>query len=168
MDRKTMIYTDAYGDDNVVAPVLNMYRDNNNLYVGLEEYDPELEDWDSFCSVTVNTAFDLPFLESAINMEYGGQAKIDFLLKNGFGSLTGTKVRSGREEFPVFRFSAEKLKELNPTFFAEYCKIHGHSLDDCSALVDQIQFATIKKNCQNNCSSDIQKNVVSKDNSEER
>lgn len=140
MDRELLVYRDNFGDDNKVAVALNMYRDNNNLYVGLEEYDAEYDFWDSFCDVTVNIRT-LPFLESAINVEFGGQEKIDFLIQNGFGELTDKKLRSGFLEFPVFRFNAEKLKEFDPEFFEKYAKEHGRSYDDHSDLNGKISAA---------------------------
>lgn len=137
MDRKMFVYKDNSGDENDVALVLNMYNNNNNLYVGLEEYDKEYDYWDSFCDVTVNVC-KLPFLESAINIEFGGKEKIDFLVQNGFGELTGQSIPSGFCTFPVFRFNADKLKELAPEFFEEYARENGKGIDE------QIQDAKIK------------------------
>lgn len=116
MKNQMFVYTDNYGDDNDVRLVLDMYRDNNNLFVGLEEHDEEFDFWDSYCDVTVNIVR-LPFLESAINMNYGGQEKIDFLVKNGFGEPAGYSLSSGFCTYPVFRFNADKIKELDPAFF---------------------------------------------------
>ena len=143
MDRNMFVYKDNFGDDNNVALVLNMYRDNNNLYVGLEEYDKEYDFWDPYCDVTVNIRT-LPFLESAINIEFGGQGKIDFLTQNGFGQLTDKKLRSGFLEFPVFRFNAEKLKNLDPEFFEKYSKEHGISIEIHPRLDEQIANAESK------------------------
>ena len=143
MERNMFVYKDNFGDDNKVALVLNMYRDNNNLYVGFEEYDEEFDFWSPFCDVTVNIR-SLPYLESAINIELGGQEKIDFLTQNGFGELTDKKLRSGFLEFPVFRFNAEKLKELDPDFFSKYAKEHGRSTAERSGLDEQI--ASAEKN----------------------
>lgn len=140
MNRNMFVYRDNFGDENNVALVLNMYRDNNNLYIGLEEHDEEFDFWDPFCDVTVNVRT-LPFLESAINIEFGGQEKIDFLIQNGFGELTDKKLRSGFLEFPVFRFNAEKLKELDPAFFAKYAREHGMSVDKHPTLDEQISSA---------------------------
>lgn len=157
MDRTMFVYTDNFGDENGVALVLDMYRDNNNLYIGLEEYDEEYEFWDPYCDVTVNIRT-LPFLESAINIEFGGQEKIDFLTRNGFGELTDKKLRSGFLEFPVFRFNAQKLKELDPAFFAEYAKEHGMSVDERSGLDDKISAA--EKAQKDQASSDKSKDMV--------
>lgn len=128
MERNMYTYIDNYGDENPVSLKLNMYRDNGNLFVGLEEYDEDLEDWDSYCNVTKNIV-ELPYLESAINMDYGGQEKIKFLTDNGFGVLTDKTVREGGVVYPVFRFDMDKLKEIDPEFFVKYAKEHGCQLD---------------------------------------
>jgi len=134
MDKRMFDYRDSYGN-NSVALVLDMYRDNGNLFIGLEEYDKEYDYWDSYCDVTVNVG-KLPFLESAINTEYNGPAKVDFLLQNGFGELTGKSIPSGFCTFPVFKFNADKLKELDPEFFEKYAKEHGVSLDERDVVQD--------------------------------
>ena len=143
MDREIFTYIDNYGDENKVALVLNMYKDNGNLFVGLEEYDEDLEDWDSYCNVTKNIC-ELPYLESAINMDYGGQEKIKFLTDNGFGELTDKTVREGRDVYPVFRFYEDKLKEVDSDFFAKYAKEHGREPDGLIELDEQIRSASEK------------------------
>lgn len=143
MDKNMFVYKDNFGDDNNVALVLSMYRDYNNLYVGLEEYDDEFDFWSPYCDVTVNIR-SLPFLESAINIEFGGQEKIEFLVQNGFGELTNKELRSGFLEFPIFRFNADKLKELDPRFFEEYARAHGKVVDELPGLEEQISKATVK------------------------
>lgn len=127
MERKNFIYTDNFGDDNQVSVVFDMYRDNDNLFIGLEEYDEEFDYWDSYCDVTVNVG-NLPFLESAININLGGQEKIDFLVKNGFGELTDKILLSGFCKYPVFKFNEDKLKELDPEFFTKYAVAHGKEI----------------------------------------
>lgn len=140
-ERKTFVYKSAYGDATV-ALTLNSYADNNNLYVGVEEYDKEYSYWSPFCDLTVNVGA-LPFLESAIDVTYSGQEKVNFLVENGFGELTGEKILSGFVYFPVFRFNAEKLKEIDPEFFGEYAKAHGREADVAPSLNDKIKNAEI-------------------------
>ena len=162
MKKDILIYTDNYGDDNEVAVVLDMYRDNDNLFVGLEEYDEELDLWDSYCHVTVNVG-KLPFLESAINMKYGGQEKIQFLVQNGFGVLTDKKLRSGGEVYPVFRFNEEKLKELAPELFEKYAKAHESEVVSPFSLNAKISAANQVKRDLNSKSRTMDKASVNKD-----
>lgn len=140
MVKKMFVYTDNYGDDNNVRLVLNMYRDNDNLFVGLEEHDNEFDFWSPYCDVTVNIS-KLPFLESAINVNLGGQEKITFLIKNGFGALTDKILSSGFCQYPVFRFNAEKLKELDPEFFEKYALAHRQDIGELVPLNEQINDA---------------------------
>lgn len=128
-----------FGEDNEVALVLGMYEDNT-LYVGFEKYNEELRSWSPYCDLTINEGT-LPYLESAINIDFAGQEKIDFLVQNGFGELTGRAQQSGFIEFPVFKFNAEKLKAVDPEFFAEYTKENGVSLDGRSSLNNKINTA---------------------------
>lgn len=132
-----MIYVDRFGDSNRVIPKINTYANNNNLYVGLDGYDDEYSCWDPYCDVTVNVG-KLPFLESAIDINNNGDKIIAFLEQNGFGQLTEKAIPSGYCWFPVFRFNAEKLKEIDAAGFAAYEKAHGR---DTKTLEEQINAA---------------------------
>lgn len=132
-----MIYVDQFGYPNRVVPKINTYANNNNLYVGLDGYDDEYSCWDPYCDVTVNVG-KLPFLESAIDTNNNGNKIIAFLEHNGFGRLTGKMLPSGYCWFPVFRFNAEKLKEIDAVGFAAYEKAHGR---DAKTLEEQIDAA---------------------------
>ena len=132
-----MIYVDIFGNSNRVVPKINTYANNNNLYVGLDGYDDEYSCWDPYCDVTVNVR-KLPFLESAIDTNNNGNRIIAFLEQNGFGELTQKVVPSGFCVFPVFRFNAEKLKEIDAAGFAEYEKAHGRG---AKTLAEQIEAA---------------------------
>ena len=140
MENNVLIYTDNYGDEIEVKPVLNMYVDNNNLYLGLESYDEELEGWDSYCDVTVNI-FKLPFLESALDLTCSGVEKVSFLVNNGFGQLTGQVLASGFCTYPVFRFDADKLMEIDSQAFIAYATANGIDIDVHSSLDEQIKAA---------------------------
>lgn len=143
MDEKSYILTDSYGDEVEVIPKLNMYRDNDNLYIGLDSFDEDLEGWDSYCDLTVNL-FELPYLESAVDITYSGEEKIKFLTENGFGEPTGQTIASGFCVFPVFRFNEDKLKEIDPVLFAQYAKAHGKEIEQHSSLNEQIKDAEQK------------------------
>lgn len=120
-----LTYVGFLGEEYKVVPKLNMYANNNNLYVGLDYYDSEYECWVPFCDITVNVQ-NLPFLESAIDTNNNGAGVLKFLLDNGFGVLTDKVQFSGYCAFPVFCFNKEKLKEIDPEMFAEYEKAAGH------------------------------------------
>ena len=142
-------YEDAYGDKIEVFPVFNMYSYNNNLYLGLECDEDGYRG--SYCTITVNIC-ELPYLQSAIDITYSEEQKINFLLQNGFGKLTDKAIRSGYCNFPVFEFSAEKLKEINPDFFKVYSLAYGK---DISRLEDRIKnVSSMNENAQHKAGKD--------------
>lgn len=126
-----------------VFPTMDMYRNNNNLYLGLDYWDQELEIRDSWCDLTVNVG-NLPYLHSAIDTDLSGEDKIRFLIENGFAEDTGKTLLSGFCTFPVFRFREDKLRELNPEVFAAYAKAHGREKEENSPLDHQISEAAGK------------------------
>ena len=75
---------------------------NGNIYVGLGP---------SFCDVTVNI-MPLHHWEGAIDTPNLKELS-SFLIENGIAIDTGKKIRSGFNEYPVFKFSRKRLSELN-------------------------------------------------------
>lgn len=132
-----MDYVDMFGNAYQVLPKLNTYANNDNLYVGLDFFDQEFEYWAPYADVTVNVG-SLPFLESAIDINNNGSKILSLLLDNDFGELTGRSIQSGFCTFPIFRFNANKLKEIDPVFFGKYAKAHGKTVEKCTLLNDQI------------------------------
>lgn len=139
-----MQYKTFWGATETVVPKLNTYVENNNLYVGLDCFDSDFEDWVPFTDVTVNVG-KLPFLESAIDTNNNGNAIIDFLVKNGFGELTEKAIPSGYCVFPVFRFNEEKLREIDNDMFEQYASLVGPRKD----IESQISKANEIKDSQN-------------------
>lgn len=119
-----MDYVDPFGDTIRVRPKINMYANNNNLYVGLDWYDKDYGCWEPYCDVTVNI-WKLPYLESAIDTNNNDSRILKFLVDQGFGQLTDRVQPSGFCVFPVFRFNADKLEEIDPVMFNEYEKVAG-------------------------------------------
>ena len=121
----TFKYLTGYGEIEDVRFEMNMYTENNNLYLGLEYYEKEDREWEPYGNITVNVG-DLPYLYSALDTNNNNEkCLISFLTENGFGKLTGLKIPSGFCEFPVFQFSEEKLKEVCPMEFEVYQKAYG-------------------------------------------
>lgn len=117
-------YVDSYGDTNYVRFTMDMYNENDNLYLGLESYDPEFDCFMPYGGITVNVS-PLPYLHSTVDTNNNSSAMISFLIKNGIGEPTGDYLPSGRCNFPVFKFSEEKLMELCPKEFSQYRQTHG-------------------------------------------
>lgn len=139
-----MEYTDMFGNTYQVLPKLNTYANNGNLYVGLDFYESEDGFWEPYSDVTVNIV-KLSYLESAIDINNNGANVVNFLVKNGFGELTEKVLPSGFCAFPVFKFNAEKLKEIDPVFFKEYAKSYGVSFDERQPLTELISKAEEEK-----------------------
>lgn len=138
--KRSYTYEDSYGDKNAVYPKLNFYLSDNNLYLGLSEYDTEFDYLEHYCDVTVNIDT-LPYLHAAIDTNNNGTKIVDFLIKNGFGEPTGGMIPSGFCWFPVFKFNEDKLREIDPETFAAYAKAQGMNK---SPLDQQISGAAAK------------------------
>lgn len=134
-------YKDSYGDEFTVYPKLNMYADNSNLYIGLDSFDEDIGEVDAYCDLTVNI-HKLPYLESCVDIEYSGDQHMKFLEEQGIAQFTGKWMPSGFMTFPVFRFSEDKLREIDPVMFAEYAKAHGREVEAKKPLDQQIQKAS--------------------------
>jgi len=140
-EHKGYIYTDSYGDDNTLYPKLNFYLSDNNIYLGFDYYDPELDAIEPYCDATVNIDA-LPYLEACIDTNNNGQKMVDFLVKNGFGEPTGHMVPSGFCVYPVFRFHESKLREIDPDTFAAYAKVHGMDKPSLDTAISSAQRKT--------------------------
>lgn len=123
-------YSPTYGDPVEVNLTLNMYASNDNLYIGMEFFDPEYGCTVPYGDVTVNTDLKLPYLYATIDNNNNGPSIVPFLVEHDFGFDTGVVVNSGFCQFPVFKFSEDALKRIDPEMFQEYRKSHGSlSLD---------------------------------------
>lgn len=121
---KEFSYTDGYGDTFPVRAELNMYRDNDNLYIGLLSFDEDLEGYDNYCDLTVNIV-ELPYLHSAVDLTYGTEEKIKFIQDNNLGEYAGFDLPSGFCIYPVYKFNPDVLMEINPDVFKDYQKAYG-------------------------------------------
>lgn len=139
-DMNVFEYNDYYGGTYRVIPKLNTYAENNNLYIGLDYFDTDCNAWLPYSDITVNVGR-LPFLESAIDTNNNGNEVVDFLVRNGFGELTGDSIPSGFCVFPVFKFNEDKLKEIDSFTFKQYAKAHNKK---SRSLEDAIQEAKEK------------------------
>lgn len=150
-----MDYVDLFGNTVRVRPKINMYANNDNLYVGLDCYDQEFGGWEPYCDVTVNIR-KLPFLESAIDVNNNDYHILKFLSDQGFGNLTEKVLPSGFCVFPVFRFNADKLQEIDSKMFSEYLKCHGRQpMQSHKALDTSIRDAVNRKNKENSADAPI-------------
>lgn len=134
----------SFDETLTVFPRLNMYRDNDNLYVGLDYVDEEYHMTAPYCDLTVNI-LPLPYLESAIDITYGMTDKLQFLAETGLAEPVPNKVlRSGFCAFPVYKFNEDMLREIDPDTFEKYAKAYGIDPNKKPALDTQIETAKAK------------------------
>lgn len=136
------VLIDSYGDKITVYPAINFYMSDNNLKVGLNHYDEDLEDVDSYCSLTINGDFPHAYLEAAVDTTFNGDRKLEFLVQNGFGEPTGKTMFYGGSSYPIFKFNEDKLRQIDPVTFDAYAKAHG--IDKKPSLDDRIAGAQTK------------------------
>lgn len=122
--KKEYEYEAMYGGTYQLTPRINMYANNDNLYVGFDYFDNEYECWDPYCDATVNI-IPLAYLEAAIDTNNNGMRMLDFLESAGFGKRTPFTVSSGFCTFPIFKFNEDRIREIDPVKFAEYQKAYG-------------------------------------------
>jgi hypothetical protein len=111
-------YTVGTGTVHPVAIQVNAYT-NARLFVGLicaDEEDKGLP----FCEVTKNVANDLPPYCAYIKSYAENEGMLDFLTRNGLGSLREEAVSGEFVTLPAFQFNAERLRELSPDGCAAY------------------------------------------------
>ena len=122
-------YDTSYDAVEKVNLELGTYKYGNGLYVGLSCYEPELEDMDFYGDVTTCILPLEPFMACVDTNNNNAEKITAFLTENGIAEPTGRALSSGFCTYPVFRFSPEKLAELDPKGFAQHCKDAGIKLE---------------------------------------
>lgn len=110
-----IIYTDPYGTTWTLGTVLNNYRNNDNLYVGLivaedvydEDGDINSYKGEPYAHLSVNIR-PLPENYIAVDCTYG--AFDELIEENGLGTFTGEYLSSGYGRYPVYEMDIEALK----------------------------------------------------------
>ncbi|MBQ9955187.1 MAG: DUF4313 domain-containing protein [Eggerthellaceae bacterium] len=126
-DKPHYIYESFYGGKQEVELMLNAYRLNDNIYVGLKAVEPDGSTC-HYADLTVNipSAPPLEPFQAAIDIEHLGQLDVmNFLSESGLATHTGKYLPSGYMLFPVYSFDPGKLSEADPCGFKDYLKIAG-------------------------------------------
>lgn len=93
----------AWGSTYKVKPIIDNYRNNGNLYIGLNtECEP-------FADLTVNIC-ELSENEAAIDTNNCPWAE-QFIEDYSLGTPTGRYLRSGYCAYPVYKFDLDKVKQ---------------------------------------------------------
>ena len=97
-----------------VQLTLATYADNDNLYVGLiSPQKDNRSDWEPFTDLTINQHSLPPFCAYVDNRDYNKGAH-EFLIEYGIAEPIVFPDLNG---FRLFKFNAEKLKELAPEYY---------------------------------------------------
>lgn len=141
MGRPFFDYATSYGETEKVNLELANYADNDNLYVGMNYFDRDLGAMDFYGDVTVNIVQLPPFMAAIDTNNNDAEKIMSFLTQNGFGEPTGGALPSGFCMYPVFQFSEERLREVDPRGFEQYCKTAGIKLEEPEASKDSLDEA---------------------------
>lgn len=119
---KTLSFNDTWGDNVTVELYISSYANNKSLYIGLESVKEDYSE--PYGDVTVN--LNGKPLSYCAYVDTGNMPELEaFIAENKLGSDTGLKQRSGYNEYPLYMFDVEKLRELCPDGLAEYEKANG-------------------------------------------
>lgn len=114
---KTLELNTQWGSTEKVELEINQYRNNGCLSIGLiavgEEYSEPYGD------MTVNLNGRVPDYCGYVDMSNMPELA-EFIEKNDIGEVTGLTARSGFNEYPLYLFHVDKLRELCPEGMAAY------------------------------------------------
>lgn len=110
-----------WGSEKVELSI-SSYANNKSLYIGLTSVSEEFPE--PYGDVTVN--LDGSPLNYCAYVDTGNMPELEtFILDNGLGYATGLTKRSGFNEYPLYMFDVEKLRELCPEGLSDYEKANG-------------------------------------------
>lgn len=121
-DNKTLAYKSPWQNEPVqLALRINTYDCNNNLYIGLTDFEDGYPE--PFADATVNFGDEvLPAYHGFLDV---GNVKglEEFIEENGLGERTGRVKASGFNMYPLYKFNEEKLKEFDAKGVENYEKV---------------------------------------------
>lgn len=112
----------SFGTTENVTLSVNTYVDNNSLYVGMTTVEDGFPE--PYGDVTVNLLSSVPPYCAFVDTNNMPELE-DFLVKNGIAEFTGIEQRSGYCSYPLYLFSAEKMRGLCPDGMAAYEHVNG-------------------------------------------
>ncbi len=124
MGRPFFDYETNYGETERVCITIGAYAHDENIYLGMDFFDRDLGAMDFYGDITVNITKLQPFM-ACIDTNNNGEKIVDFLVKNGLAEPAGRSLPSGFCMYPVFRINPEKLREVDPRGFRQYCRAAG-------------------------------------------
>ncbi len=107
----TLVFDSRFSGRVSVKLEVNSYMNNGRLYLGLTETGGEYPE--PFADITVNIDAPCPPYCGYVDTNICPDLE-EFIVKNGLGEFMDMTGHSGFCQYPLYRFHAEKLRELEP------------------------------------------------------
>ena len=130
-------YLTGYDEVEQVRLVVGTYLHDNNLYVGLEYFEPEIGTFDFFGDVTVNINALPPFCAAIDTNNNNAERIVSFLEGNNLASKTPFVQASGFCVYPVMEFNPIPLLQTDPEKTVEYMVSRGIPAKSIDALKEK-------------------------------
>lgn len=119
---ETLELKTRFGTTEYVTLKASFYTDNKSLYVGMTTADDEFPE--PYGNVTVNLSDAVPGYCAFVDTNNMPEVEA-FLVQNGIAEFTGLTQNSGFYTYPLYQFSAEKMRQFCPHDMAEYERVNG-------------------------------------------
>lgn len=130
-------YLTGYDEVERVRLVVGTYQYENNLYVGLEYFEPEIGTFDFYGDITVNINALPPFCAAIDTNNNNASRILDFLEGNNLASKTPFVQASGFCVYPVMKFNPTPLLQADPERTVEYMANRGIPAKEIDALKEK-------------------------------
>ena len=130
-------YLTGYDEVERVRLVVGTYQYENNLFVGLEYFEPEIGTFDYFGDVTVNVNSLPPFYAAIDTNNNNAERIVSFLEGNSIASKTDIIQASGFCVYPVMQINPIPLLQADPERTVEYMVNRGIPAKDIDALKEK-------------------------------
>lgn len=117
---KAILKLSWYGEQVSLELQVRSYYDSGKLALLLVDWTSgEPEPWSD---LTVNLGVPVGRDCAFVDVNGLGESILAWIEKNGLGTPTGRKIRSGFVEYPEYHFDARRLQELDDQGYQEYAK----------------------------------------------
>ena len=130
-------YLTGYDEIERVQLAVGTYQYENNLYVGLEYFEPEIGAFDFYGDVTVNINALPPFCAAIDTNNNNAERIVNFLEGNDIASKTPFVQASGFCVYPVMEFNPIPLIQADPERAVDYMVNRGIPAKDIEALKEK-------------------------------
>lgn len=125
-------YLDFLDERYEIALKVSAYMHGDNLYIGMQCKDDG--NWESFGDLTVNLPQYRVDPDEAFISGDSSREKLEFIEENNLGEILPGEAKSGFGRYKCVAFDLRKLAEFDPEGVANYCALHGISLEKDGGL----------------------------------